>query len=304
MESRTQHDRQSRAPRQSVTEAGANIRLTDRDLWILEALGRMRFLRTSQLARLFFEGSRSPANKRLRRLFDQSLVRVWVTGLAHDNLYSLTTRGRARVGVGGTNLHCPRGLEGNLEHLLAINDTRIAFVVGMPGIGARLKWWRSDWELRAHARASVIPDALFAIDCPGMGSRTYSLEVDRKTKSPQGFLKKLTAYRGVRYRAGGLYGEGQFTVLVVGHDPRWVDRYRAVVEQSTLDVDVLFASLDDVCRMGPWAPIWWRAGSTEPALLQDQTLPYGKEGFRRESAGESTRCGEGSARVLLAEEST
>ncbi len=301
MELETGLHRKTRVSRQRTTEGAIGIRVTDRDLWILEALGKMRFLRTKQLARLFFDGSRSAANKRLRRLFDHSLVKVWITGLADDNLYSLTTRGRSQLEDHGANLHCPRGVEGNLDHLLAINDTRIAFVLGTLEFGVRLCWWHSDWDLRTHARASLVPDALFAVDWPEVGPRTYSLELDHNTKSPREFLKKLTGYRGVTYRAGGLYGEDRFTILVVGHSRTWIERYRSLVRESALDLHVLFAALEDVCRMGPLAPIWLGNGSNEPVLLQARTPPYRKEGFAEETDGESRRCGDDAARVLPVE---
>src|SRR5262249_9260505 len=58
-----------------------NFSLTDRDAWILEAIGRMRFLTTTQIARLAFNKSLAAAQKRLRKLFNAGLVRVWVPDL-------------------------------------------------------------------------------------------------------------------------------------------------------------------------------------------------------------------------------
>ncbi len=69
-------------------------RQSERDLWILNALGKMRFLTTGQIARLFCYGSSSAANNRLRQLFDAGLVRVWVRNLAADNIYAITPAGR------------------------------------------------------------------------------------------------------------------------------------------------------------------------------------------------------------------
>src|SRR5690242_20012950 len=59
--------RQSRSVRRFVKP---NLRLQERDRWILQALQKCRFLTTMQLARLFFGGSTSAANKRLRKLLD------------------------------------------------------------------------------------------------------------------------------------------------------------------------------------------------------------------------------------------
>jgi hypothetical protein len=59
--------------RRSVPRQGHRVRLVERDRWLLEALAKMRFLTTRQLARLAFGGSRWAANKRLRKLFDAGL---------------------------------------------------------------------------------------------------------------------------------------------------------------------------------------------------------------------------------------
>src|SRR3989442_6311755 len=82
-----------RTPRIERRSERGLTRLTDRDLWMLEALGRMRFLTTSQLARLAFGKSRPAANKRLRQLLNSGLVRTWMRDLARDNIYGLTEIG-------------------------------------------------------------------------------------------------------------------------------------------------------------------------------------------------------------------
>ena len=72
---------------------GAAVRVTERDRWLLEALTKMRFLSTRQIANLYFEGSRWNANKRLRRLFDAGLLQVWVRRLSEDNIYAISPKG-------------------------------------------------------------------------------------------------------------------------------------------------------------------------------------------------------------------
>lgn len=90
----TAQDLQRRTKRTSKRANVARLRRTERDLWILEALGKMQFLTTQQIARLLFNGSRSPTCRRLRKLFDAGLVRVWVRSLNLDNVYALTPLGR------------------------------------------------------------------------------------------------------------------------------------------------------------------------------------------------------------------
>lgn len=82
-----------RIGRTVVRRTGSSARLTERDRWLLEALAKMRFLTTRQIARLLFNGSRPPARRRLRKLFDAKLIRVWMRSLNADNVYTLTSQG-------------------------------------------------------------------------------------------------------------------------------------------------------------------------------------------------------------------
>jgi hypothetical protein len=75
------------------------------------------------------------------------------------------------------SIACPRELDGQLDHLLAINSIRIALAMDLPDTGGAIAWWRSDWELRAHGRQRTIPDALFAIDWPDIGERVFASRV-------------------------------------------------------------------------------------------------------------------------------
>ncbi len=72
------------------------VKVTERDIDILHALGTCGVLRTRDLVRLFF-GSRATANDRLRKLYCAGLVDVHVRGLGDDNYYTLTERGRDLV---------------------------------------------------------------------------------------------------------------------------------------------------------------------------------------------------------------
>src|SRR5262245_50400527 len=88
----------------------------------------------------------------------------------------------------------PRGLDGQIDHLLLINDVRVALAKDLPKAAGKLVWWRSDWELREECRRGVIPDALFAVSWGGGKEQAYALEVDNNTRSVRSFLKKMTSY--------------------------------------------------------------------------------------------------------------
>ncbi len=262
------------------------LRLTRRDPWILEALGKMRFLTTTQLARLAFDGSRWAANKRLRKLLDGGLVRVWIRDLARDNIYGLTHAGRHVLGGHHEEAPTiPRGLDGNLDHLLLINDVRISLALGLAAGGGELRAWRSDWELRAHVRAKVVPDALFVVQWED-AEQAFALEIDNATRSPRRFLAKILRYRGLSVRGLPLHGVTAFLTLVVGRDDRWVERYRQSVSHTRLGFRIWFAALGDVGREGACESIWKSADGENRYSLRDlASLPYGKEGSAEETKG-------------------
>ena len=269
--------RQSRTIRHSQARAFC---LQDRDRWIIESLGKMRFLTTTQLARLVFGGSRWAANKRLRKLLDAGLIRSWVRDLAEDNVYSLDRKGLGVLDDPdlGTNHTVARGLDGNLTHLLSINQARIALVLDLPAAGGEIAWWRSDWELRARFREPVIPDALFEVHWAGMERTVFALEVDNNTRSSRRFLAKILRYRSLAAR-GGSYGVSDFVTLVVGRDGRSQERYRLGVGHIRVDSRIWFAALHDFDSNGACAPIWTSVAGQEGYSLRDlSSLPYGKAG--------------------------
>src|SRR5262249_35042743 len=151
------------------------------------------------------EGSRPAAHKRLRKLLDARYVRAWVRDLAGENIYSLNRAG-ARMLAGDEEAPIvPRSLDGNLDHLLAINGLRVSLALGLSEVGGEISWWQSDWEFRARARAQVIPDALFEIMWTEGGTRCFALEVDNQTRSARRFIRKILAYRSLNVRGVGLY---------------------------------------------------------------------------------------------------
>ena len=241
----------------------------------------MLFLTTKQISKLFFNSSRWTANKRMRMLLDAGLVRVWVRALAQDNIYSLDSAGAKALRKNEQDnanerfademqekYPTPKGLDGNIDHLLAINSVRIAIALGLPALGAELVWWRSDWELRAASRAGIISDALFLIRWPDT-ERRFALELDNNTRSVKSFLKKM-----LRYQA--MAGNAELCVLMVGRDARWLERYRQALMQTNLDIKVFFTTLnliDNCCT----ADVWISANGIRYSLQNIAYVPNGKE---------------------------
>jgi hypothetical protein len=228
------------------------MRQTERDLEILEAVGKLRFTTTSQLARLYFH-SRSGANKRLRKLLDAGLVKVWVRQLAEENVYSLTREGLKTLDASGISV--PRELNGNLGHLLMLNEVRIRFAFGVEAIGGGLSWWRSEWDLRAHGMERIIPDALFAVSWEE-AEQIFALEVENQTRYPQGIRQKLLGYRATPE----LYGSKHYRILIVGRHPPTLARYRQEVLRAGIGMDSWFACLEDI---GEFHEEMWEAGNDD-----------------------------------------
>lgn len=234
--------------------------MTSRDLELLEAVGKLRFTTTSQLTRLYFN-SRSGANKRLRKLFNAGLVKVWVRQLAEENVYSLTREGLKTLDASGISV--PRELDGNLGHLLMLNEVRIRVAFGVEGIGGSLAWWRSEWDLRAHGKERIIPDALFAVKWEET-EQIFALEVENQTSYPQGIVRKLLGYRATPE----LYGTKRYRILIVGRHPPTLARYRRGVLAAGIGKDSWFACLEDI---GDFGEDIWEAG-TDDRNYSFQTL--------------------------------
>lgn len=189
--------------RRSRTERSARApgsRCTERDLHVLQAVGRMKVATTLQLTRLFF-GTHRTASRRLAALHAARWLDVHVPLLHEPNHYTLTSQGLEVLRTAGrdpTTLHTGwRGLRReDLPHLRAINDLRIALVVGARGLrGVRLRSFRSDHDLRrtlspgTRGRGLYIPDALVELEAE-MGLVRLVVEIDRATQSAQAFAAR------------------------------------------------------------------------------------------------------------------
>jgi hypothetical protein len=249
------------------------MRIQKRDGFILEALAKMRFLATTQIATLAFGTSRWAAQKRMRKLLDSALVRVWIRSLNEENVYSLDREGAKLL---GGRVTVPRGLDGNLDHLLGINQVRIACALALSSIGAELIRWKSDWDLRNELRSRVIPDALVDVRWIDGSFQTFALEVDHRSRSTRGFLKKLLGYT-----ASGILNH---VILFAGHDSQWVERYRQALARTRLAPRVWFATFETLEAQGPTAAIWQSPSRADRYSLRDlSAFPYGKEGRSADS---------------------
>ncbi len=257
------------------------IRFQERDQSVLVALWKMRFARTMQLARLEFHDSREAATKRLRKLHDAGLIKVWMTGLAEENIYSLAPAGvrlLEDIGRGEAQISAPRRLTGNLRHLHAVNQVRISLALSLDKCGGEIQSWRSDWELERGGRGRLLPDAIFTVEWDEGEESSYALEVDNGTRAPRAFIRKAERYAAREAAQTPLWGLKEFSVLVVGTDGKWLTRYRRSLAGRT-DCPLYFAELQDVVREGAKGQVWRPAWTEESYSLREAVFPpYRGEG--------------------------
>src|SRR5262249_57087941 len=98
------------------------------------------------------------------------------------------------------------------------------------------------------------------------------------TKSARNFVGKILGYESLFGAYEGLYGFNDFLVLVVGEDPKWVERYRSSVSRFRLSERLWFAIADELQTKGANEPIWSTADGTEKYSLRNLSfVPYGKK---------------------------
>lgn len=180
-----------KTPRNRRVDNPPPMRLMERDIEILKAVHEFRIMRGDQLQALFF-GSQSTASYRLSRLYQHGFLDrhflPTLGGLASSPaLYTLGKRGvdvlRRVLDSDPKDIRQPpdhRALSPLfLEHLLQINDFRVAVTVAARQLDYTLEKWLDDFQLKArydrvvieapHRRrreVSLIPDGYFVLQVP------------------------------------------------------------------------------------------------------------------------------------------
>lgn len=205
------------------------MQLTERDVQLILGVYQYRVLRREQIQELFFP-SKNTANERLKRLYQHGfLERRWLPveygqGTSQA-MYLLAERG---VDVVAQQLGIDRGAVDwresynrvgalFLEHLLLVNQVRIAFSLAAERAGFSIERWSTEEELKAtrdfvqitpaggtQRRVAVIPDGYFLLNL-GDKRAHFFLEVDRATEANKRWAQKIQAY--LVYTESGKYSE-------------------------------------------------------------------------------------------------
>lgn len=215
--------------------------------------------------------SAEQARKRLDKLVQAGYVQKFDSAFEQKRIYAIKPRGlqlaQAESEYDLSHVKAPRGLDGNMAHLLAINATRLAIARHLPGAGGYLSWWKTDWELTETAR--IIPDALFQIDWHGACARVYALEVEALTRAPKRFLEKILDYGARKQQGQNYYGHDDFHLLVVCNGEDRMQRYYQSLNALTDRSWVWFTTTEAIVQSGGQDAIWRAADDGQSYPLSD-----------------------------------
>lgn len=214
------------------------LRVTPRDLDILDDLASYRFLSVPQITALYFT-SASTAEGRLRQLVDAGLVvRVFMPVRPFDKtsttIYALGAKGAALLAPRHEGSK-PRHLTPKdhrsalfLDHTLRRNDVRICLELldrTLPGFHL-LAWKQAPEDVRGAAvvatryggrvRVPVVPDGFFAFRVKSTVT-AYCVEIDMGTVNTEKMLARYRAYL-TWWREGGAarkFGPAPMRVLTM-----------------------------------------------------------------------------------------
>ncbi|MBI5515266.1 MAG: replication-relaxation family protein [Deltaproteobacteria bacterium] len=189
-------------------------RLTDRDLAILEFVGRCRAVQTTILAALYF-GDPSTCSRRLARLVGAGMLRCHVEHLNAANWYTLNERAAEILvaeDVAEESLFTGRLPSAEtLEHLERLNEFRAALLLESRDAahGVTLRTFLADHDLRRLAGAhtpDLVPDAIVQLAQGNAPTIGLAVEIDLAHYSP-----RIVAERKGRVTLG----------LAKAHAPLW-----------------------------------------------------------------------------------
>ena len=272
-------------------EQPGRMRLTERDVEIIEAVYQYRVLRQDQIEVLFFN-SKNAAQRVLARLYDHGfLERKFLPVLygRSPTLYVLDRRGAEL-------LRSERGYEDLvwyssnkdlktdfIEHTAALNDFRLSVVVAARRQGLEVITWASESQLKgdydrvriatSRRSVSVIPDGYFALATP-LGKAHFFVEIDRGTETLRRFKQKVRAY--VAYHESGAYeqryGTKSLRILTVAGGAGRLANLLAATEEVTEETRgrrrFWFALATDLTPQTVLTqPVWSITGEGAPRTL-------------------------------------
>ncbi len=238
-----------------------NLRLSERDLRVLAKCAVSKWLTTSQLQRLYFpDVTPDAARKSLRRLSQAEYLISFRENPVAEVLFAVGSKAKGLLATKGLEVDWCRTPPRQVEHLIGINDVRIA-VEAEP---SRVAYFFSFWELpQFHWDHAVIPDALFALKCPERC--TFVMEYDRGNETREQLSRKFLAY------GAGLSSFLFDAVMLVTDTPERLETVRHHLRHRLVSVRLLGATLSAIKTIGVHAVEFQdiRATSERTTLLAE-----------------------------------
>src|SRR3990170_2186979 len=308
--------------RERSTKHRRGWRITSRDLDILVAVYRFRFLTRQLVEWAFFsrddgdfDRRSSLAARRLQVLYEagyvQRLVMPVLPGTGRSPaVYALSSRGADAVAVHlGVDREevdwAPKHNRATaffMEHTLAIARLWASLTAALRDTGFRITSWTGEAQLRrwdkrvfdreVHRWVPVRPDGYFRLWRSRRSSLPCFLEVDMGTETNGRLAQKMRAYQVYRREERrGKSGIADFHLLVVTSGARRLENLRRVSSKAVDQDFCLFATLSDLHPsrvLGNWLDID-RTRVDLTSLIadrQDGEQPGDGERERREDFGE------------------
>ena len=272
----------SLGPRRSHAP-NSSMRLTSRDIAILELVSRCRALRADHIQiALFTPGGASRTQRRLTLLVrNHYLDRLPRRSVNEQAVYLLTRRSvqgnriiRATQGDAVFRRHMTR--LGSLPHLLGINDVRVRVERACRELGWELRQWRSAEDLVKRMPSTVlVPDAYFTIGQSHGQTVSFFLELERVPKTIQVVRGKLSRYADLIRRSLG-QPDRSLCVLFVFDDtiPEGLSHRAEAANQEATRIGATFARFIALSRLTTLAsadclakPVWLAPGHGTPLAL-------------------------------------
>ena len=240
-----------------------NVRLSERDFRVVAKCAVSKWLATGQLARLYFPNLTPDAvRKSLRRLVEAGYLMVHREHQMAEALHGLGLKGKALLEAKGVPAEVTRKPPRQIEHLVGINDLRVAVEV----TPAQVAYFFASWELQGLGWVHpIIPDAVVGLNLPDR--RTFLVEYDRGTETLPTLVGKLRGYEG------GLSGVHFLAWLLVTDTASRLETFGRHVRQEGFLRKILGCVRAELTAMGLDAPLFLdlRRVRPERSTLKEST---------------------------------
>lgn len=238
-----------------------SMRLTERDIQILQKVNECLWLSTTQLKRYFFPSTTLYAvNKRLKILADQGYLACKRLSKTEEYHFRVGITGKSVLiewtGMDSRDIVIPRQFPAQLKHFSTLNDLRWFCETAIQNIRGQLHFFLMDRDIkRLLPDSRVVPDALFRFAIPLQGNlKEYlvAVEYDAGTENPQYFGRdKIKKYVQAMVEDYSIFARPDLHVVTFADTrKRIVQLIRHSIKFMHSDMNFLFVSMDDLVEKG------------------------------------------------------